>query len=346
MADLCVDVSTVQWLATGFACIALFSVATSLFIATASPILLAIVYVPVICGSALIIGPVQSFALSKLTPELNPHGVTVMSTGFQIAGCIGSSVFTGIYAYVIASAVAGGAPMADAAAQGMAWSGGLVGLVAAIGFVLALVLRSFDRFQIRVAEKAAPAGASLAALMETDVFALNSDSTVLDAMRLFVEKGISGAPIIDRSGSLAGFVSDGDVMRCLGDQVPASKSAWSFVVEQGNGDFDAVARKAAETPLSQIATRRVVSSQIDTDLGALARLMADRHLKKVPIVDGGTDGGYHQPFRHLPLCDRRLPAFARSVKALFDVGLLELKHQVCLATEDPEAHVHRGPVLF
>lgn len=59
---------------------AVFSVLTGLFIATANPIVLALIYIPVICGSALVIGPVQSFALSKLSYQLNPHGVTVMST--------------------------------------------------------------------------------------------------------------------------------------------------------------------------------------------------------------------------------------------------------------------------
>lgn len=32
------------------------------------------------------VGPVQSFTLSRLGPQLDPHGITVMNTGFQIAG--------------------------------------------------------------------------------------------------------------------------------------------------------------------------------------------------------------------------------------------------------------------
>ena len=46
----------------------MFSVLTGLLIATASAVVLALIYIPVICGSALVIGPVQSFALSKLVP--------------------------------------------------------------------------------------------------------------------------------------------------------------------------------------------------------------------------------------------------------------------------------------
>lgn len=305
-------------LPAGFACIAVFSVATALLIATASPVVLALVYIPVICGSALIIGPVQSFALSKLAPELNPHGVTVMSTGFQIAGCIGSSLFTGVYAFATASAAAGGADGMAAATQGMICAGVLVGAFSVVGFLLALWLRSHA--SVRTSERAAsgalsrethakadargrttgadascePYGAAarkgassvLATVMKTDVYTLSDTATALDAMRLFRGKGISGAPVVDARGRVVGFVSDGDVMRCLADQVPAFKSAWSFVVERGNDDFGAVVREAAGIPVTQIATRKVVSAGIDADLGALAKLMAESHVKKVPIMDG------------------------------------------------------------
>ena len=138
-------------LPVGFGCIAVFSVLTALFIATASPAVLAIIYIPVICGSTLVIGPVQSFALSKLPPQMNPHGVTVMSTGFQIAGCFGSSVFTGVYALVGATVAASGTPAADAAAAGMVASGMLVGVFALVGFDLALWIRKIAKAPVTVA---------------------------------------------------------------------------------------------------------------------------------------------------------------------------------------------------
>ena len=138
----------------GFLCIAVFSVLTAAFIATANPVLLAIIYIPVICGSAFIIGPVQSYALSKLSPEMNPHGVTVMSTGFQIAGCIGSSVFVGVYAAVGAGQAASGASAIDAMSAGMLASGVLIGIVALVGFALALWIRSNAKKPVSVAPQA------------------------------------------------------------------------------------------------------------------------------------------------------------------------------------------------
>lgn len=284
-------------LPAGFACIAAFSVLTGAFIATASPVVLAVIYIPVICGSALVIGPVQSFALSKLPFELNPHGVTIMSTGFQIAGCIGSSVFTGVYAAVSAGAVAAGAPFGDACSQAMLVTGILVGLVAAVGFGLALWIR---RVSARPVIAAAPgqeafAGAeaavaapepALAAIMKTDVYTLPETALVGEALELFTEKGISGVPVVDNEDRVTGFVSDGDVMAAVADQVPAFKSAWSFIVERENADFDHTVREVMSSPVSSIATNNVICVDVNDDMGAVARVLSEHHLKKAPVLDG------------------------------------------------------------
>ncbi len=290
-------------LPVGFACIAVFSVLTALFIATASPVLLAIIYIPVICGSALIIGPVQSFALSKLPPEMNPHGVTVMSTGFQIAGCFGSSVFTGVYALVGASAAASGVAAAEAATSGMVASGVLVGVFALVGFFLALWIRRAAAKPIvdaapqaawgeavegeAAAGAAAAASDTLAAIMKTDVFTVSPTTSVAQAMELFADKGISGAPVVDEARRVVGFVSDGDIMASLADQVPAFKTAWSFVVERENADFDATLRETMALPVSEIATKRVISVDVNDDLGEVARVLSEGHLKKAPVLENG-----------------------------------------------------------
>lgn len=289
----------------GFLCIAVFSVLTAAFIATANPVLLAIIYIPVICGSAFIIGPVQSYALSKLSPEMNPHGVTVMSTGFQIAGCIGSSVFVGVYAAVGAGQAASGASAIDAMSAGMLASGVLIGIVALVGFALALWIRSNAKKAVSVAPQAqegawagdAQAAAATAAsmvsgantlaqIMKTDVYTLPEDSTVLDAMKLFMERGISGVPVVDSKLQVVGFISDGDVMASLADQVPAFKSAWSFIVERENEDFDRTLNETMNMNIGELSRKKVISVNVDDDLGEVTRVLSENHLKKAPVLDG------------------------------------------------------------
>lgn len=277
----------------GFACIAVFSATTAALIATASPIILAIIYVPVVCGSALIIGPVQSFALSRLAPQENPHGVTIMSTGFQVAGCIGSSVFTGVYALVGAMAASGGAAAAQAATDGMLATGIMVGIFAVAGFCLALWIRAQGKHSVVVAGVSnydaaeAEQGATLVSIMKTDVYTVNPATSVAEALELFAAKGVSGMPVVDDDHRVVGFVSDGDVMSSLADQVPAFKTAWSFMVERENTDFDTTVRETLALPVSAIATKRVITVNVDDDLGEVARVLAEGHLKKAPVLRDG-----------------------------------------------------------
>lgn len=55
----------------------------------------------------------------------------------------------------------------------------------------------------------------LTSIMKTDVYSLSREATVEEAMRLFVEKNISAAPIVDESGEPVGFISDGDILKRL-----------------------------------------------------------------------------------------------------------------------------------
>lgn len=282
-------------LPAGFACIAVFSVLVAAFISTASPVALALLYIPVICGSALIIGPVQSFALSHLAPDMNPHGVTIMSTGFQIAGCIGSSVFTGIYAAMTASGVAAGETAAAGTTSGMLVAGICVGVVGLIGFALSLYVRNIERradaedhFAAEVSGRAiCAADDALASIMKTEVYELSPSTTVAEAMEFFLARGISGAPVVDEGKRVVGFVSDGDIMASLADQVPAFKTAWSFVVERENADFNAVLQDVMGKPVGEIATRQVISVNVDDNLGVVARVLSEHHLKKAPVLKDG-----------------------------------------------------------
>jgi DHA2 family lincomycin resistance protein-like MFS transporter len=295
-------------LPAGFVCIAVFSVALALFIGTGNILLIAILYIPIICGCALVIGPVQSFALSRLSWELNPHGTTVMSVGFQVAGALGSSLFTGLYYMALSNSMAEGATLVGAGTDAflvVGIAGACFGIVAT---VLAIIEGRFSKQVItapkadwdteneegsasnweqspssaKTVEKAAPA---LRDIMKSDVYTLPQSAHISDALEMFVERGISGAPIVDAHNKVVGFISDGDVMAQIADQVPAFKSAWSFIVERENADFDRTVREAMALNVMEIATKNVICVNATDDLGAVSRVLAERHLKKVPVVN-------------------------------------------------------------
>jgi DHA1 family bicyclomycin/chloramphenicol resistance-like MFS transporter len=128
--------------------------------------------------------------------------------------------------------------------------------------------------------------ATAADLMKTDVYSLSPDETVARALRLFVDRGISGAPVVDREGRVVGFLSDGDVMRFLADRAPVFASAWSFLAGAGDADFRHALSEIMALPVTALAARRVIAVKADDDVEALCKTLTDHHLRKVPVCFG------------------------------------------------------------
>ena len=122
-------------LPAGFVLMGAFSVLLAAFISTGNVILFALLYIPVICGSSIILGPVQSFILSKIPAGQQAHGVVILCIGFQIAGCIGSSVFTGIFS--LFEGLSGETAFACTA--------GIVSLCMILGLILSLIMSGISR---------------------------------------------------------------------------------------------------------------------------------------------------------------------------------------------------------
>ena len=134
----------------GYLVMAVFSLLVAWAAAGSSVLLIALLYVPAVLSTAFVIGPAQTFALAQLDREIGPHGVTILSTSFQIAGCVGTSFGIGIYGALERSGLSASS---GAAASQLGFQGAvlLVVLTSLIGIVLAL--RAY-----RARRAAAPAG--------------------------------------------------------------------------------------------------------------------------------------------------------------------------------------------
>jgi DHA2 family lincomycin resistance protein-like MFS transporter len=132
-----------------------------------------------------------------------------------------------------------------------------------------------------------PDAATVADIMKTDVWALTTDQTVGDALRLLTDMGITGAPVVGAAGGVVGFLSDGDVLRHLAAQHPAFASAWSFMTESRSDDFGQAVADVMRLPVAELAIRHVVSLASATDLSEASKILTDHHLRKAPVCDHG-----------------------------------------------------------
>ncbi len=119
-------------------------------------------------------------------------------------------------------------------------------------------------------------------VMRREVIAVRPDSSITEVVHLLLDKDFTAVPVLDDRNRVIGIVSDSDLLRRGGVRVTLSlKRATDpdFVAELHKSLSDS-ALKVAE-----VMTREVITIGPDTSLGRAARLMVEKHLKRLPVVD-------------------------------------------------------------
>jgi CBS domain-containing protein len=118
-------------------------------------------------------------------------------------------------------------------------------------------------------------------VMTADVITVSPEVSVHKAARLMCDHGVSGLPVVDRSGHLLGLVSEGDLI--LRQAAPRPRRWW----QRFFADPETLAReyqKAAGTTVGEVMTRAVVSVSPSLGIDAAARILYDRGLRRLPVV--------------------------------------------------------------
>lgn len=271
----------------GFACSVLAS--AMLMVATPqTPIWYMVAcHIIMMIGVPLAMSPCQTHALASLPPQLNSDGSTLMNTLQQVLGAICTAVATCLLAagqntYF----AAGGTDSALAFTSGSHLGLTFTLVMAVLGFILAFRLRKQKEEPVRK-EQSASAESVLSTLMQKEVFSLNENANALEALRLFAEKEISGAPVLDENGCLCGFVSDGDIISTLAHQDTTFTSFYSYTIDSNEQGFEEKASTLISMKVGTIATKNVLTVNLQDDMRTVCATLAQHHLKKAPVMDKG-----------------------------------------------------------
>ena len=271
----------------GFACSVLAS--AMLMVATPqTPIWYMVAcHIIMMIGVPLAMSPCQTHALASLPPQLNSDGSTLMNTLQQVLGAICTAVATCLLAagqntYF----AAGGTDSALAFTSGSHLGFTFTLVMAVLGFILAFRIRKQKEEPVRK-EQSSSAESVLSSLMQKEVFSLNENANALEALRLFAEKEISGAAVLDENGCLCGFVSDGDIIGTLAHQDTTFTSFYSYTIDSNEQGFEEKASTLISMKVGTIATKNVLTVNLQDDMRTVCATLAQHHLKKAPVMDKG-----------------------------------------------------------
>ena len=125
-------------------------------------------------------------------------------------------------------------------------------------------------------------------VMETDWPTVGPESTVEEAIKLFAEERVSGAPVIE-DGRLVGIITEGDLIFQDADlKAPGFLDILGGIVPLGDTDeYRREALKSAGVTVGEVMTGDPVTVAPEATLAETATIMADRRKKILPVVEGG-----------------------------------------------------------
>lgn len=101
----------------------------------------------------------------------------------------------------------------------------------------------------------------ISGILSRDCITVQQTHSLRDVARVLTDNGIGAVPVLDRSGSLVGILSERDLVHSL------------------NGDMDLDSHMA-----SDLMTRNLIVTSPEVSSSDLMKLMTDHKIRHVPIV--------------------------------------------------------------
>ena len=115
-------------------------------------------------------------------------------------------------------------------------------------------------------------------IMTTDLITVTPTTPIREFARLCVEDNISGAPVLNVDGSLAGLVSKTDLLERLLEDDPRHMQETESLTDMWLGE---------NHPIAEIMIEDMVTTEPDASVPELAALMAQHRIHRLVVLEGG-----------------------------------------------------------
>jgi CBS domain-containing protein len=123
-------------------------------------------------------------------------------------------------------------------------------------------------------------------VMSRNVISIAPDATVEEAVKLMLDRGISGLFVVDKAGDLAGIVTEGDLLRRDELGTERHRPWWLRLLaspaRQATDFFRAHGRHVRD-----VMTEKVISVGYDWPLEEVVLTMETNRIKRVPVTRDG-----------------------------------------------------------
>ena len=126
-------------------------------------------------------------------------------------------------------------------------------------------------------------------IMTKDVVTVTPDTSIESLASLLVSNQISGAPVVDASGSIVGIVTENDLIsRNKRLHIPTVVSFLDAAIYlESSKKFAEEVKRVTATKVGDICAKKIVTITEETALTDIATIMDEKKVHVLPVVKGG-----------------------------------------------------------
>ena len=243
-------------------------------------------------GMQAIMTPLNTWGLNSLDNRVIQHANSLQNTTNQVGASLGTAILVSLSATSVFLF-----PDMGTAEQTMAGDRIAFAFTAALMIIVLLIVIFVVRDKKGAAKPASQEDAlriptkaddhiAVDLAMNREPYFVHSTDTIREVAQILSEKKTSGVPVVDEGKKVVGFISDGDIMKYIGrnDTAVLDVSLMLYRVPD-NENFMQRVTDLIDLNVMRIATKDAVSAQSGMELDEACQLMAEKRIKKMPVVN-------------------------------------------------------------
>jgi len=125
-------------------------------------------------------------------------------------------------------------------------------------------------------------------IMTTEVVTVTPSTTIEELARILMEHRISGVPVVDDNGNLAGVVTENDLIsQNKRLHIPTVVRLFdAFIMLESPASMEKELKKMAANTVAEIYTKDIITVREDTELEEVATIMYEKKVHLIPVTEG------------------------------------------------------------
>ena len=118
------------------------------------------------------------------------------------------------------------------------------------------------------------------------VVSIAPGAPILEAIGRMISHQVSGMPVIDADGKLAGMITEGDFLHRAETHTEAPRRRWLELLLGPGSPAEEYSRSHGRS-VQDVMSPNVITVDAEAPLGEVVRLMEENAIKRIPVVEDG-----------------------------------------------------------